>query len=110
MSKSFDESQSAHNEYEPLSSRVEAELTEGERGIGWISVQERLPDLDVEVLISFVNPTGSTPSIPRTSTGTWCKDFTNEPHWVDPANTANSYDHLLITHWQPLPDPHRERV
>ena len=67
--------------------------------MSWISVEERLPELDVNVNLQCVPPTGI-----------------NEEHegylaFAEPVPFFNSRDvvegfrDLTVTHWQPLPEP-----
>lgn len=96
--------------YEVYRADINSRIREARsRKTKWVSVEERLPDLDVEVLVSFVNPTAKIPATPCVSTAAWCTDFTNEPHWADPADTRKAYDHLLITRWADMPSPYREK-
>ncbi len=69
---------------------------------GWISVEERLPPKNTEVLIAFKAVT-----IPATG------QYTGSPHdrdgWCYPAENSPTFqgddpDDWTVTHWMPLPD------
>ncbi len=89
----------AIKELEELSRRQEVELVEltGELASKprWISVTERLPDTEDEVVVAFKN----------SADGEWRYRIDN---FVDGAFCYNAAFGRNITHWMPLPQPPKE--
>lgn len=72
---------------------------------GWVSVDERLPEKFVEVLVAFADR-----SLP--STGQYTANPNDHDGWCYPKENCDWADGSwpTVTHWRPLPDhPHEER-
>lgn len=71
---------------------------------GWVSVDERLPEKFVEVLVAFADS-----SLP--STGQYTANPNDHDGWCYPKENCDWMDGSwpTVTHWMPLPDhPHEE--
>lgn len=61
----------------------------------WISVEERLPEPNIEVLVAFADDTVA-------GTSQWCRVKSPDiMGWLGPAENKGK----VITHWMPLPSP-----
>lgn len=69
---------------------------------GWISIDERLPDTDNYILLSFSNFTN--PIVGRYETE---EDGNGSFYIGDEMETCLSQD-LFVNAWQPLPEPYKE--
>lgn len=75
-------------------------------GLKWISVEERLPELDRGVLVYYGNLVRSYVYVAEmkrhydSETREWMDD------WVEGPSAIVTED---VTHWMPLPDPPSER-
>lgn len=70
----------------------------------WISVDERMPEDNVMVLIVYLGTAGE----PIVTAGRYCPtdDPDNIPNWRGDVGARDSF--WKVTHWMPLPDPPEE--
>lgn len=91
----------AYEAQERLSKRDDEQTAElislRERVPEWISVKDRMPEPNIEVLVAFEDDT-----VPGCSQ--WTKVRPSAMGWLGPAENKNK----VITHWMPLPKaPHQ---
>ena len=74
----------------------------------WISVKDRLPEKGIEVLVSYLNPNGTTRSV-EVAKYTKCPE---EYDWSSNKEDTLIGGYLWIegkpTHWMPLPEPPKQ--
>jgi hypothetical protein len=63
-------------------------------GDGWVSVKERMPEPDTQVLVFRIG---------RCRTGYWSTG-SGARWWID-GGPSESIEHSYTTHWRPLPNP-----
>lgn len=83
---------------------IRAALSEAKAG-GWVSVDDRLPEQYVEVLVAF-------DGITLPSTGQYTGNARDVNGWSYPSENFGSTDKgtdPIVTHWQPLPAPPAQR-
>jgi hypothetical protein len=86
-----------HAEVERLRAYAQAAVL-AERDSGWISIEERLPEKFIEVLIAFK-------TCHLAATGQYTGDIRDSADgWSYPSENGGNGDDWTVTHWRPLPE------
>ena len=84
--------------FEPLVIPTEAEPQDG----GWVSVEDRLPEIGEEVIVYVPNSNRNK----VTSLAMYIRyEGATEFHWDNQYGGSNIHLQNAVTHWQPLPKP-----
>lgn len=89
--------------------RILTEKLEQASAPKWISVDDSLPEIDVDVLIlaSKFKPFNESYGVSFTGfindSGFWCANVSHVEGCYE--RVVESFDHEDVTHWMPLPEP-----